>query len=274
VLHAKVIGVAVAASLAVLGGSRPIASPPAAYYLALGDSLAYGLQPDKVDAGLPPSGFHKGYVDLFAASLRKLDPGIRVVNYGCPGESTRTFVAGGCPWLGSHELHDPHRGTQLQATLAFLRAHPGKVGPITLTLGGNDAAAVADACRNDLACVEKRAPAELAALGKRLSSILARVRAAAPNAEIILTGPWNGDFRHPAQTDPLFRAFASTIAKAAAGARARYADLLPAFNPPGSAAHRKARLCALTFLCSRGDGHPTDAGYRAIAAAVWTASGY
>ncbi len=44
-------------------------TPPKRYYLALGDSLAYGFQPDKALAGLPPQAFNTGYVDLFAARL-------------------------------------------------------------------------------------------------------------------------------------------------------------------------------------------------------------
>jgi hypothetical protein len=35
-----------------------------------------------------------------------------------------------------------------------------------------------------------------------------------------------------------------------------------------------ALLCALTFFCSKGDPHPTDAGYRAMADAFVAASGY
>ena len=46
------------------------------------------------------------------------------------------------------------------------------------------------------------------------------------------------------------------------------------FNPPGSLQRQKARLCARTFICSKGDPHPTNAGYRAYADAVMTASGY
>jgi hypothetical protein len=35
------------------------------------------------------------------------------------------------------------------------------------------------------------------------------------------------------------------------------------------------RLCSTTFFCSsKGDPHPTDAGYRAMAEAFMTASGY
>jgi hypothetical protein len=79
------------------------------------------------------------------------------------------------------------------------------------------------------------------------------------------------------QTDPLYRSLDATIARVAVEAKARFADTFPTFNPQGSLAREKARICALTFACSRryrGDPHPTDAGYRAIAVAVWTASGY
>src|SRR5262245_37524533 len=113
---------ALTGAAAVVGQSstRPIYQPPQRYYLALGDSIAYGFQPTKANA--PPSKVTTGYVDLFAARLRRLAREIRVVNYGCPGESTVTFVRGGCDWLKhGGKLHDPFRGPQLRAAQAFLR---------------------------------------------------------------------------------------------------------------------------------------------------------
>ena len=77
--------------------------------------MTYGIQPNKVKPGAGPSAFHTGYVDVFAARLRKLSAGIQVVNYGCPGESTVTFVGGGCPAFADHvKLHDTFRGSQLR----------------------------------------------------------------------------------------------------------------------------------------------------------------
>ena len=109
------------------------------YYLALGDSIAYGIQPTNARPDARPSDFDTGYVDVLAARLRKLSPGLQVVTDGCPGESTLTFSRGGCPAFGDRvKLHDAFRGSQLAAALAFLRAHPGEVSPITLTLFGND----------------------------------------------------------------------------------------------------------------------------------------
>jgi lysophospholipase L1-like esterase len=255
--------------------AQPVFAPPQQYYLALGDSIAYGAQPAKMSAGLPPSGFHTGYVDVFAARLRGLAPKIRVVNYGCPGESTQTFISGGCPWLAEgRRLHDPFKGTQLGAALAFLRTHRGQVSPITLTLWGNDLDKLAEACKGSFACIQGRAPRALAQIASRLTVILRRLRAAAPKAEIILTGAWNFNVDDLRQTDPLFHSVDATIARMAAGARARFADIFPVFNPQGNLAREKARICALTFTCSEDDPHPTDAGYRAIAAALWVASGY
>ncbi len=248
---------------------------PQQYYLALGDSIAYGIQPAKVSAGLPPSGFHTGYVDVFAARLRALAPKIRVVNYGCPGESTKTFIAGGCPWLAERRrLHDAFRGGQLAAALSFLGAHRGQVSPITITLGGNDLGELADSCKGSFPCIERRAPRAFAQFASRLTTSLRRLRAAAPKAEIIVTGIWNFNAGDLGRTDPLFRSFEATIARVTSGAKVRFADTLPIFNPQGDLAREKTRICALTFACSADDPHPTDAGYRAIAAAVFATSGY
>ena len=243
------------------------------YYLALGDSLTYGFQPDKVSAGLRPAGFHSGFVDVFAARLRAQAPKIEVVNYGCPGESTITFTRGGCPWLAARRpLHKAFQGSQMSAALAFLTSHRGRVSPITLTLGGNDATALSEVCNESLACMRARAPGAIVAFASRLGSILHQLRRAAPHAEIIVTGAWNEDVNRLAQTDPLYQALDLATRKAAAASSARFADMLPVFNPSGSATTEKARICALTFVCSQGDGHPTDAGYKAMAAAVLAAS--
>ena len=264
-----------AGGLAVRAAPLPAFELPQRYYLALGDSLTYGIQPAKVDAGLPPSKFDSGFVDGFARRLRALNPKLEVVNYGCPGESTRTFVAGGCPWLaGGRALHDSFHGAQLKAALAFLHAHPNAVSSITLNLGGNDAQAFADACKNNFACARARAPKALAQIGSRLASILHQLRLAAPKAEVIVIGIWNNDLRTTRQSDPLYRAFDLSIGQVAAKQGARFADPFPLFNPQGNLARERARICAYTFMCSRGDGHPTDAGYRALATAVIKASRY
>jgi lysophospholipase L1-like esterase len=91
---------------------------------------------------------------------------------------------------------------------------------------------------------------------------------------IVVTGAWNNDVAHLANTAALYRSLDATMARLTKSVNARYAELLPIFNPPGGLAREKARACALTFACSDADGHPTDAGYRAMANAVYAASGF
>jgi lysophospholipase L1-like esterase len=271
-----VFGLALLTAPGASAASGRVDQGPRAYYLALGDSMAYGFQPAKASAGLPPSGFRTGYVDVFGARLRALAPKIKVVNYGCPGESARTFIDGGCPWLAQRgRLHGAFKGAQLAAALAFLRAHRGQVSPITLTLWGNDVFdEFSPACKGDLVCIRSHASAGLTRFASRLASIVDQLRAAAPRAEIILTGAWNFDVEHLVQSDPLFRSVDATIARVAADGHVRVANMYRVFSPVEMPAKAKGRICALTFICSKGDPHPTDAGYRAMAAAFLAASGY
>jgi lysophospholipase L1-like esterase len=228
--------------------------------------MAYGFQPTKANA--PASAINTGYVDVFAARLRRLSSKIKVVNYGCPGESTLTFARGGCGWLKQgRKLHDAFRGSQLKAALSFLRAHSGKVSPITVTLWGNDLPL-------PLSQNAKRAPRAIASFASRFSAILRQLRAVAPDAEIIVTGAWNPEADRLAQVEPLYRSLDAAIKRAATASRARVANMFAALNGTGNVKTQQARLCRLTFICSKGDPHPTDAGYRAMADAFMTASGY
>ena len=257
--------VALVGTAAGSAAQGPVYQAPQSYYLALGDSMAYGLQPTKASA--PPSAVRTGYVDVFAARLRKLSPQIQVVNYGCPGESTMTFTRGGCDWLEhGGRLHDPFRGSQLRAAEAFLRAHPGKVSPITLTLWGAELA--------PLSAQGSHAKSAIVSFSTRFAAILRQLRAAAPSAELIVTGAWNPEADRLARVEPLYRSVDTAIRRAATASRARVANMFAALNGPGGLAAQKARLCSITFYCSKGDPHPTDAGYRAMAGAFLTASGY
>lgn len=274
--------IALATLVALIGAPAPLRaaeppkfSPPKAYYLALGDSFAYGFQYSKWLAGLPPSGFDTGYVDVFADQLRRIQPAIEVVNYACVGESTGTFARGTC--LGKTlgvPLHDEFSGTQLQAAVAFLSAHRGDVSPITLTLWGNDIRELGEACGGNPMCILDGARGTIAQIATNLRTILAQLRAAAPEAEIIVTGPWNSGIGTFAITDPLYIGLNDAMRDAAASTRTRFADLFPAFNPQGDIDAETAAICALTLLCMEGDIHPSDVGYQAIADDIWDVSDY
>jgi hypothetical protein len=112
--------VVIAAGAGPASAAAPKFNPPKSYYLALGDSVTYGYQASKVVPGFTADDFDND-VDVFAAQLRSIQPTIEVVNYGCPGESSTTFIHGGCPGsLIGFPVHDPFSGPQLDAALAFL----------------------------------------------------------------------------------------------------------------------------------------------------------
>ena len=258
----------------LMGGTKaPKFNPPKGYYLALGDSVAYGYQAFKV--GLPPSAFNTGYVDDFGVRLRQIQPGIVTVNYGCPGETTSSFIAGPCPWTSiGQQLHDNFSGSQLDAAIAFLRAHPGEVSPITITIWGNDVSQFVGSCAGDSTCIQNGAPRFFVRIGMNLSTILRRLRAAAPNAEIILTGAWDSFIGAFDIADPLFEGLNAAMASVAAGLQVWFADPFPLFNPQGDIGAETQAICTLTLLCAEGDSHPSDTGYQALGDVVLTGSGY
>jgi lysophospholipase L1-like esterase len=267
---------AICALVTVLDTS-PIASPlstftpPRHFYLALGDSFTYGFQFSK--AGMPAAAFNTGYVDVFGAQLRDIQPGLTIVNYGCPGESTASFIAGPCPTQSLVELHDFFTGSQLDAAVDFLRAHPGEVSPITVTLWGNDVREFVGGC-GDQACVAAGAGRMIQEVTKNLRIILGRLRGAAPDAEIIVTGAWDPFIDALPFADPLFQQLNTQLSAATIAARARFADPFPIFNPPGDLQHEIQTICTLTLSCTQNDSHPSDAGYRVLGELVFEVSGY
>ena len=250
-------------------------NPPKQYYLALGDSLAFGFQFDKFNANLPsvPAAlFSTGYVDYFGGMLREIRPAIRTVNYGCPVETTVTFIHGGCMYTAlGFPLHDPYDGSQLSAALAFLSAHRGRVSPITVNLGTNDLNGLRVLCGDDVACYFENGPAVLNDIATNLHHILSQLRAAAPDAEIITFTNYDVAFLFDARLLQLTQALNSAVISTAAQSSVRVADVFGAFND----APQPATLCALTFICSPlQDSHPSDLGYEVIAREIWAASDY
>lgn len=130
--------VVLAMAALVLAGAAGLVRPPAtraaatlvgpkAYYLALGDSLAFGYQPNW--------DWSHGYADQWFPMLRAKGT-VSYVNYGCPGETSATFVSGGCPY--AYLRHVRYSGSQLSAAVSFLKLHPGQVSPVSLDIGAND----------------------------------------------------------------------------------------------------------------------------------------
>lgn len=246
-------------------------SSPRHYYLALGDSLAYGFQQVKFDAGVAAGdvdarAFNTGYVNDFAAMLREDKHSIQTVNYGCPGETTASYFVA-CAWhaVAGLELHNSYSGSQEAAALAFLNRHRNQVSPITLDNGANDT--IPCLFSPDPTC----GPKALVQVAQNLDRALGELRAAAPNAKIIVM----------AYYDPFAVLFPGSLATTQtlngvieAVAAAHGAQVADAFTPFNLAQPQPATLCQMTFFCTNQDIHATDLGYRTIARAFSAASGF
>jgi lysophospholipase L1-like esterase len=168
--------VAVAAAtliVSIVQGGMPAAHAGgggAVYYLALGDSLAAGYQP-----GRP--GIHQGYVDDLWRSARQQIPGLGLRNVGCRGETARSMITG---------VHSPCHyvaGSQLDAAVAFLEAHPGQVSFITIDIGAND---LLNACIDRTGLIDEGCTQDLLPrIQSRSSQIFDALATAGPGVPIV-----------------------------------------------------------------------------------------
>jgi lysophospholipase L1-like esterase len=258
----------------------PKYNPPKSVYLALGDSLAFGYQQAKFNQNLPdedPAVFDTGYVDVFAGELRSIKPRIRIVNVSCPGETTDSLLGREpCIYHPRFPLHTDYSGSQIDAALAVLRANRGQVSPVTIDIGANDVLVLVHRCTGptgiDLRCVAAGIPATFSNIRENLSTILARLRHAAPYTEIIVLGLYNPMAADVPGSDAVAAQLNSILAQTAARYRARFANPLPVFNPP---VNEIATICRLTLICTPlHDIHASDLGYRRLADLVFAASDY
>jgi lysophospholipase L1-like esterase len=238
----------------------PKHNPPKSIYLALGDSSAFGFQLERFIQNLPsedPAAFNTGYVDNFARYLRAIKPKIQTVNLSCTDETTDSLLGlEPCIYHLAFPLHTDYSGSQIDAALDVLRAHPGQVSPITIDIGG------ADLGRGR----------SLDHIEGNLSRILARLRQAAPYTEIIVLGYYNPFVVTVPGSDVIAQLLNAHLAQAAAQHRAEFADPLPIFNPP---VNEIPTICSLTGMCTPlQDTHASDLGYQKLADLLFEASGY
>lgn len=244
------------------------------YYVALGDSLAAGVQP----IGDPDDMFRtaQGYPDQLCARLRLVMPDLELVNLACPGESTTSMIEGGICEYG--------RGNQLDQAVEFLEAHRGEIAFVTLDIGFNDFQG------DELSSL----PGGFETISTNLPRILGAIRAATepatPLAGMTIYDPFlaewldgaagrdRADLSVAAAIEPINALLGELYAAAGAGV----ADVAAAFAtldfstqatlPDGTAAPLNvARVCEWTWMCAPAplgpDRHPNSAGYRAIAEA-------
>ncbi len=248
------------------------------YYVSLGDSYSVGYQP-----GL---GSTPGYTVYVAQHT-----GLTLVNFGCGGATTSSILnTVGCPDVLPHTVGAMSypTTTQIAAADAFITAHRGHIGLITVSIGGNDVTACATQS-NPIACVGtavKSITANVTALADDLRA------AAGPNVPIIgSTYPdvILGAYVYPKNPGPpaaitlakesvvafklLINPALSKAYQSAQGSLVDVTKATGAYGPLTTAVKTKtygtipvpvATVCTLTWFCAKGDIHSRTPGYNLI----------
>src|SRR6266851_6951077 len=174
-----------AAALFVLAALPASASNEGHSYLALGDSVPFGFNPNP--ALWSNAANFTGYPEIVAQRLN-----IEDVNATCPGEATGGFISltgtdNVCRpyrFILHEPLHVSYSGTQLAFATSYLTTHP-RTRLVTLTLGANDVFHLQHVCeaahKGDPAaigkCVVDGIPAVLFTMATNLNAILGTIRA-------------------------------------------------------------------------------------------------
>ncbi len=279
------------AGCAAAGAAPPelTVAPSDRLYVSIGDSYAAGYQPSA--AATTTNGFAYQVADR---------AGLRLVNFGCSGiTSTELLHTAGCDAAALGPGAPGYASaSQSSAAVAFLKRYHAQVALVTVVVGGND---VKPCLLTDNGGVRPDATAcANAAVGKlraNLATLLGDVRVAVgPDVRVVgLTypdvylGAWVasadgrvvaadsvGFFRNvfnPALRDRYTAAGATFVdVTAATGGYGPLTDTVDD-GTHGTVPVPVAKVCALTFYCSRSDPHPTTDGYTAIANEVLTAAG-
>ncbi len=267
--------------LATAAGSQGLerGSPPV--YVAIGDSLSAGVQPDARGHNRPT---REGYPDQLARALRPRLPGLAVVHFG-GGGTTSTLIEG-----------SPDQAADTPALVQaerYLRAHRGRVKLVSLNIGDNDVGACVSARKIDERCATR----ELADVRRNVPMILRRLRAAA-GGQTPLVGLADYDqfwafWLRGSSGRALARRSSDVISELNATLLGAYrkggavaADAGPRFairaerplvslRGHGRVPRAVARICGLTWACSGPpigfNDHANGRGYRVLSATMYDA---
>ncbi len=243
------------AALAVSnGGTQPKWSTGLKqHYLALGDSLAFGVQPD--------GDFKHGYVNNLFQELH--EEGVKdFTNLACPGETSSTLIKGGIC------AYSPF-SSQLKAALAYLRANAGNVSPVTLDIGANEITPDTNprTCKVNV----KKFYTDLAALDANLTRvILPKLRAA-----LTVNGRVTGKIVMMNYYDPYQNIcpnsvpYTQTLNKHLASDVKGFGSIVNVFRAFGGPKTPNPHICTHTWMCAAPplgpNIHSTNKGYRVIA---------
>jgi lysophospholipase L1-like esterase len=260
-------------------------SPPKQLYVSLGDSYATGYQPTAQGVG---ANTRHGFASQLPSLAKPRGYNFQLVNFGCAGATTTSILESkGCNPRGRAIGGPTYTSkTQTGAAEAFLRANRGKVGLVTVSIGGNDVTR----------CVNEADPTNCVAEGAKViktnvTKLAKRLRTAAgPNVRIVgitypdvVLGLWTTGKQSDQDFAKLslfaFRGLLNPALKEAYESvrKGRLVDVTDATGaytpleqtttlaPYGQIPVAVAKVCQLTFYCQFRDIHARTNGYKIIA---------
>ncbi len=263
-----------------VAGTTPATSPGTAtdtraglVYLALGDSLSRGVQPDGTRS------LKYGYPRLLTKRLAKaVKPAPILVEAGCGGATTESMVTGGKPCEPDTPIpyaNENRKSSQLIWAVGQLEARKALPTLVTITIGGNDITA----CINPSVAKVEACLAEVIPKMKKNWMVIARRLRNAAGPETVLAvattyDPILGYIRlDGGKNADAAKAFHRIVVRRVNPIMRRVfkkydwqiADLADAMHEDGSIKNADGRavaaVCMLTWACGNFDVHLNDDGY-------------
>ncbi|HVB51744.1 MAG TPA: SGNH/GDSL hydrolase family protein [Acidimicrobiales bacterium] len=241
--------------------------PLSMYYLSLGDSYAAGLQ-----VGPGPSG---GFPALLVADAA---PNYRLMlrNFGCSGATTTSLLhVVGCSYPAATNAVAYPTTTQIAAAISFIDTHPGRIGLITVVIGGNnlsDGVSTIPSIQADIVNIS----AQLRAAAGASIPIIGLTY---PNVDLAswLSGP-SGEASAAAAATAAQQVVNPALAAGYASSNVTFVNVTVAtggytpltrlvnYSTYGEIPYAVEQICILTGMCSDNNNvHPTYAGSKLIA---------
>jgi lysophospholipase L1-like esterase len=259
------------------------AKPKSQYFVALGDSYTVGYQ----DALKRTT--HNGPADQLVPLARKRGYRYNLVNLGCGGATTDSMLTAiDCPQPARTPGGGGYPGmTQTAAAVDFIKQHKGRVGLVTVSIGGNDITPCIPAA-DQLGCIVTAMKKVRTNLGKIVGRLRAaggkKMRIVGSTYPDVVLGAWVrptpfGDGRFTLATNSLtaFRKYVNPgLEKTYASAGGKFVDVTTATGAYGSFGtvltkqygripEPVATVCKLTYFCASLGIHMTTPGYSIIA---------
>lgn len=237
-------------------------------YLALGDSIPFGLNPTIAIDLKKYVGFPKIIGDITEAP---------VTNASCPFETSGSLLSPSATDPGCNLWSGPlfvsySGGSQIDFAVNFLLSN--KVQLVTIMIGGNDLAQLLyGTCQGDLVCAQRLLPGVLSSVGQNLATAYTRIRATGYKGPIVAVNYYALN-ANDLTTTAAFQALNQVIANVTAVFGGKVADGFGAFASASSSFNGDACKAGLLIKQAGGivggtcNNHPSRFGQIVLAGAV------